>query len=118
VADHGRRGNPWKRFRAGRWYPAEYVDGVEDGIRLLDGSTAAVWPRQHVEIRGAPDDEWEVRSLSRTSDHRDGQAIEYPTRVAECPEGHMRAIPTRFDSAVVELRCADCRRTYRLASVG
>jgi hypothetical protein len=46
----------------------------------------------------------------------DGQMIEYPGRVAECPEGHVRSIPSRFDAPVVELRCADCRRGYRLVS--
>lgn len=114
VAGRGRRGEPWKRFRPGRWYPAEWVASLGGDIRLVDRDIAAAWPSHQVEVRNAADDEWELRATSRMSQSVEGQTIEYPARVAECPEGHMRAIPTRFDSHAVELRCADCRRPYRL----
>lgn len=115
VAGRGRRGEPWKRFRPGRWYTAEWVASPGGGdIRLVDRDLTAVWPSHHVEVRNAADDEWELRATSRMSQSVDGQTIEYPARVAECPEGHMRPIPTRFDSPAIELRCADCRRAYRL----
>lgn len=116
VAGRGRRGEPWKRFRPGRWYPAEWAASPGGDIRLVDRSVAAVWPSHQVEVRNAADDEWELRATSRMSQSVDGQTIEYPARVAECPEGHMRAIPTRFDSHAVDLRCADCRRRYRLTT--
>jgi hypothetical protein len=116
MAGAGRRGDPWKRFRAARWYPAEWVDGEGGEVRLTDGSASAVWPREDVEIRAAADDAWDVRALSRLSENRDGQTLDYPARIAECPEGHVRTIPTRFDAAVVALKCAECRRAYRLES--
>ncbi len=116
VEGQSRRGDPWKRFREGRWYAAEWVDGRGGDVRLLDGNAATVWARDDVEIRLAEDDEWEVRAVSRMASSVDGQTIEYPARLAECPEGHVRTIPSRFDAFVVELRCVDCRREYRLVS--
>jgi hypothetical protein len=110
-----RRGRPWKAFRPERWYPADVEDGTGD-IRLRDGSTTAVWPRAEVEIRGAADDEWEIRSASRMALDREGQTLEYPGRVAECPEGHARTIPSRFDRPEVSLTCPACRRQYRLVA--
>lgn len=116
LPEYERRPNPWRRFRPGRWYAAEYVDGEGGPIRLRDGRHAAEWPREQVEVRRAGDEEWEVRSVSRLGMEREGQHLEYPARVAECPAGHVRAIPTRFDAAVVNLRCAECRRSYRLVA--
>lgn len=110
----GRRKDPWKRFRPGRWYPAEWVDAEATAVRLSDGANAAVLPRDAVEIRNAPDDAWELRTASRMSQSREGQTLDYPARVAECPEGHARAIPTRFDSPPATLKCAECGRAYRL----
>lgn len=114
IAGRGRRGDPWKRFRPGRWYAAHRAGSADGDVRLVDGETEAVWPRTDVEVRAAADDEWELRAGSRMSQNVDGQTLEYPARVVECPEGHIRAIPTRFDSPALELRCADCRRAYRL----
>ncbi|MGH7507736.1 MAG: hypothetical protein ACRELX_18935 [Longimicrobiales bacterium] len=108
-----RRVGFWKKFRPGRWYPAE-MEG--DAVRLLDGRRSEVFPRDGVEIRPVPDDEWEIHSLSRVQQEREGQSIDYPGRLAECPRGHRRRIPSRFDAAVVELRCRDCDRAYRLVS--
>lgn len=82
-------------------------------IRLFDGARSADWRLRDVEIRAAPDDAWLVRAVSRMTGIVEGQAIEYPGRLAECPEGHERRIPSRFDATAVELRCAECRRSYR-----
>lgn len=103
----------WPRFKAGRWYPAENAGGE---IRLIDGRRGRTFQRSELEIRPVPDDEWEIRSAARAAQEREGQSIDYPTRVAECPEGHQRPIPTRFDRAVVDLRCKVCNRAYRLAT--
>lgn len=58
--------------------------------------------------------EWRVLSASRLQESRDGQVLEYPGRMAECPHGHRRVIPTRFDQATVALTCAQCQRKYTL----
>jgi hypothetical protein len=92
------------------------VDGAAELVRLSDGSVTADWAKDDVEIRAVADDEWEVRASPRLSQSRDGQTIEYPARLAECPEGHMRQIPTRFDAAVVALKCVECKRAYRLTA--
>ena len=101
----------WPRFKAGQWYAAE-SDG--DDIRLIDGRRSRTFRRDEVEVRPVADDQWEVRSAARAALEREGQSIDYPTRVAECPQGHQRPIPTRFDEAVVELRCKACDKSYRL----
>ena len=108
------RGGLWPaRFRAGRWYPAELTkDGA--AVVLTKGRARTTRARADVEIRNAPDDAWEVRSASRLTLDRDGQRTDYPGRVAECPEGHTRSIPSRFDAAEVMLRCPDCARAWRL----
>jgi hypothetical protein len=59
----------------------------------------------------APDAAWQVRE-SRFHESREGQPLEIAGRVAICPHGHRRAIPTRFDRPLVELRCAECGRAY------
>lgn len=108
------RGRLWPgRFRTGRWYAAELTEDGE-AVVLTMGRARATRPLTEVEIRTAPDDAWEVRSASRLTLDRDGQRTDYPGRVAECPEGHTRAIPSRFDAAEVMLRCAACARAYRL----
>jgi hypothetical protein len=111
--DHA-RGGWFQKFKPGRWYTAE-----EDGehIRLLDGRRSAGFPRDEVEIRSVADDEWEVREAARVALEREGQSLDYPSRTAECPVGHRRPIPTRFDRPVVELRCRECDRVYRLNAV-
>jgi hypothetical protein len=106
-------GGFWRRFKPDRWYPAE-LQGEE--VRLLDGRHSTAFRRADVEIRAVPDDEWEIRSATRTALEREGQSIDYPTRMAECPEGHARPVPTRFDRPVVELRCRECDRVYRLVT--
>ena len=87
-----------------------------DEVRLIDGRRSLSFRRTDVEVRSVPDDEWEIRSATRTALEREGRSIDYPTRVAECPEGHVRPVPSRFDRPVVELRCRVCDRLYRLAS--
>ena len=115
LPDKGRRRQPWRCFAPGRWYPAER-DPADPGIvHLRDGDTTAAWPAEAVEIRAVPDDAWHVHAAARLTDILDGQAIEYPARLAECPEGHSRRIPTRFQKPTVDLRCAGCSRTYRLS---
>ena len=107
---------PWRRFAPGRWYPAER-DPADPGIvHLRDGNKIAAWPAEAVEIRAVPDDAWQLQSAARLTGILDGQAIEYPARLAECPEGHTRQIPTRFQQDTVDLRCAECRRAYRLST--
>jgi hypothetical protein len=101
----------WPRFKAGQWYAAE-SDG--DEIRLIDGRRSRTFRRDEVEVRPVADDQWEIRSAARAALEREGQSIDYPTRVAECPHGHNRPIPTRFDEAIVELRCKVCDKSYRL----
>jgi hypothetical protein len=55
---------------------------------------------------------WSVQAISRVRDARDGQTVEYPARLAVCPRGHVRSLPTRFDRPVTELRCESCGRSY------
>jgi hypothetical protein len=82
----------------------------------VDGRRSETFAREAVQIRAAADDEWEIGSVSRVALEREGQSLDYPSRTAECPEGHRRPIPTRFDSTVVELRCRVCDRAYRLTA--
>ncbi len=101
------------RFKPGRWYPAELTSDGKTVV-LMKGRATTARPIDEVEIRPAPDDAWEVRAASRLTLEREGQQTDYPGRIAECPEGHERRIPSRFDAAEVDLRCAECNRTYRL----
>lgn len=114
--EHARRGKPWKAFKPERWYPAEWEDESRSAVVLRDGRAAASWPADQVEIRTAADDEWEIRAPARMDVALEGQMVQIPGRVAECPEGHARSIPTRFDAEVVMLKCPGCGRAYRLAS--
>jgi hypothetical protein len=65
--------------------------------------------RDHAEKIG----EWRLRD-SRLVEERDGVSLDFAGRIAICPAGHPRTIPTRFDHAVTELRCRDCNRSYPL----
>jgi hypothetical protein len=65
-------------------------------------------PKGEHQING----EWRVQAVSRMRDARDGQTVEYPARLAVCPRGHVRSLPTRFDKPVEKLRCADCDTSY------
>lgn len=114
--EFARRGRPWKAFKPARWYPADWQDGSRDAVVLRDGRATAAWPAAEVEIRTVADDEWEILSAARMDIALEGQTFQIPGRIAECPEGHTRSIPTRFDAAVVQLKCAGCGRVYRLAS--
>jgi hypothetical protein len=55
---------------------------------------------------------WSVQAISRIQDARDGQTVEYPARLAVCPRGHVRSLPTRFSRPVLSLRCEACDRSY------
>jgi hypothetical protein len=57
--------------------------------------------------------EWKVAAVSRQRQEIDGEALDYPGRLALCPRGHARLIPTRFSRVEFELHCPQCRRTYR-----
>ena len=58
---------------------------------------------------------WQLKTSARLQDNLDGQTLEYPGRVVECPRGHARVIPTRFDRPIAELTCRECGRTYPIA---
>ena len=55
---------------------------------------------------------WSVQAISRIRDAREGQAVEYPARLAVCPRGHVRSLPTRFSRPIEQLRCEACERSY------
>jgi hypothetical protein len=112
--EHASRKKPWRSFEPGKWYHAQWEDERREGILLHNGKNSAVWPADHLELRNAEDDAWEIRSMARTEVALEGQAFQIPGRIAECPEGHSRTIPTRFDAAVVLLTCRQCGRPYRL----
>jgi hypothetical protein len=72
-----------------------------------------VWFRKRQEKDVIPEGAaWSVQAVSRIRDARDGQTVEYPARLAVCPRGHVRSLPTRFDRPVAELRCEPCGRVY------
>jgi hypothetical protein len=56
--------------------------------------------------------EWVVAARSRLRHAVDGTAVEYPGRLATCPKGHVRVLPTRFSRSEFELRCEECGRNY------
>jgi hypothetical protein len=62
-----------------------------------------------VEMAGG---EWLVAAASRLRHDVNGALVEYPGRLATCPRGHVRALPTRFSRSEFELHCAACGRTY------
>lgn len=114
--EHARRDKPWKVFKPGRWYEAAWQDDSRSQVVLRDGKASAAWPCHEVEIRQAADDAWEIRAPSRMDVALEGQMVQIPGRIAECPEGHSRTIPTRFDADVVVLTCRPCGRAYRLVA--
>jgi hypothetical protein len=57
--------------------------------------------------------EWTVAAVSRQRQEIDGESLDYPGRLALCPRGHARLIPTRFSRIEFELHCPQCRRSYR-----
>lgn len=115
-ADHARRQKPWKAFRPETWYDAEFEDAEHTRVVLRNGRSSASWPAGEVQIRPVADDEWEIRTALRMDVAMEGQTLQIPGRIAECPEGHARQIPTRFDANAVVLKCAPCGRSYRLSS--
>lgn len=63
--------------------------------------------------------EWRIAAQSRLQqDVESGEAIEYPGRLAACPKGHVRALPTRFSRREFPLRCHVCRRDYLFREPG
>jgi hypothetical protein len=72
-----------------------------------------VWFRKKKEADTVPEGAtWRVQPVARIQDARDGQTVEYPARLAICPRGHTRSLPTRFDRPVTALRCEACGRSY------
>jgi hypothetical protein len=55
---------------------------------------------------------WTVMSAARLQQEMGGEAVDYPVRLAVCPKGHARSIPTRFSRAQFELKCPTCKRAY------
>jgi hypothetical protein len=98
------------------------VPGLDGGAgtgRFRAGNSAkqgaVVWFRKRETKEPQPEGgEWRVQAISRVRDARDGQTVEYPARLAVCPRGHVRSLPTRFDRPVLELRCEGCNRSYAI----
>jgi hypothetical protein len=59
-----------------------------------------------------PKDEWVIAAVSRLRHAMEEAAVEYPGRLAACPRGHVRELPTRFSRQSFELRCMACGRSY------
>jgi hypothetical protein len=59
------------------------------------------------------DGEWLVAAVSRLRHEVSGASVEYPGRLATCPRGHVRVLPTRFSRSEFGLHCAACGRTYK-----
>lgn len=57
-------------------------------------------------------EQWLVAAQSRLRQEIGGEAVEYPGRLATCPRGHVRVLPSRFSRSEFELRCHECRRSY------
>jgi hypothetical protein len=63
--------------------------------------------------------EWHIAAQSRLQqDLESGEPVEYPGRLATCPKGHVRALPTRFSRSEFVLRCHACRRDYMFREPG
>ena len=58
------------------------------------------------------DGEWQVGAVARQRELRAGADMEYPGRVAVCPRGHARVLPSRFSRKEFDLRCHECGRSY------
>jgi hypothetical protein len=57
--------------------------------------------------------EWQVAARSRLQQEVGGESLDYPGRIALCPRGHARVIPTRFNRSEFELQCTECKCSYR-----
>jgi len=57
-------------------------------------------------------EEWLVAARSRLKQAVGGEEVEYPGRLATCPRGHVRVLPSRFSQPEFELTCHECRRKY------
>jgi hypothetical protein len=55
---------------------------------------------------------WVIAAESRLQHAVEGATMEYPGRLATCPKGHIRVLPTRFSRDRFDLRCEECRRNY------
>lgn len=60
---------------------------------------------------------WTVAALSRLQHEVSGTSVEYPGRLATCPKGHVRVLPTRFSRTEFDLRCNECGRAYPFRDV-
>jgi hypothetical protein len=58
------------------------------------------------------DGEWVIAALSRLQQQVGGTQVDYPGRLATCPRGHIRVLPSRFSRSEFELRCTECRTGY------
>jgi hypothetical protein len=56
--------------------------------------------------------EWQIAAVSRLQQDVGGQEVDYPGRMATCPRGHVRVLPTRFSRSEFELKCEECGRSY------
>jgi hypothetical protein len=56
--------------------------------------------------------EWVVAAVSRLQQDVSGAEVDYPGRLATCPRGHVRVLPTRFSRREFDLRCGECARSY------
>jgi hypothetical protein len=57
--------------------------------------------------------EWVVAAVSRLQQEVAGAEVYYPGRLATCPRGHVRVLPTRFSRREFDLRCVECGCSYR-----
>jgi hypothetical protein len=58
------------------------------------------------------DGKWTIAAQSRVTQQLGEAALEYPALLATCPQGHVRALPTRFSRRDFPLRCHACERDY------
>lgn len=56
--------------------------------------------------------EWVVAAQSRLQQQRGGAELDYPGRLATCPRGHVRILPTRFSRREFMLQCGECGCSY------
>jgi hypothetical protein len=56
--------------------------------------------------------DWVIAARSRLQQQIGGAELSYPGRLATCPRGHVRVLPTRFSRREFMLRCDECGRSY------
>lgn len=56
--------------------------------------------------------EWVVAARSRLQQQVAGADLTYPGRLATCPRGHVRVLPTRFSQREFQLTCDECGRSF------